>query len=126
MVAKCRWRARSRRRLMALDERKLWDLHLTGPDAIRETVLENVATDRSAKSKLQSLPREELDLPTTVPLVSQNPNAEPLRGDVLANKTNPDTVLVAAFTALGLLLTNELAVFFSLARKAAAHVWTVT
>jgi hypothetical protein len=66
-------------------------------------------------------------MPTTIPLVSHRARAELLRGDVAAQTTNDDFIVVAVFSAAGLALTIGFSILFpTAANVAAALIGTVT
>lgn len=84
-------------------------------------------TVRHAKFKLQFVTRsEEPDMPRTIPLVSNDANAELLHSNVRARETNSDLIVIVTIIGVGLLLTMELCVFFPLAANAVSLAWSVT
>jgi len=65
-------------------------------------------------------------MPTNIAVVSRDANARDLRGDILAVMKNPDFIAVAAFAAIGLLLTVGLAVYFPISPDVAALASSIT
>lgn len=65
-------------------------------------------------------------MPTTIPFLSHDANAELLRSDLSARQANRDLLVVATITGVGLLLTIGLAVLFPLAANAISLALSVT